>query len=66
VIGIYRGKFKQRSYFPCKQLGDIICDLENKGGPMKKAILAAALCGAAVGVGRPPPPPPPPPGWGRV
>ena len=30
------------------QLGDIICDLENKGGIMKKVILGAALCGAAV------------------
>jgi hypothetical protein len=30
------------------QLGDIICDLENKGGPVKKVILGAALCSAAV------------------
>lgn len=30
------------------QLGDIICDLENKGGIMKKVILGAALCSAAV------------------
>jgi PE-PPE domain len=32
------------------QLGDIICDLKNKGAAMKKVILGVALCGAAVGL----------------
>jgi PE-PPE domain len=30
------------------QRGDIICDLVNKGGPMKEVILGVALCSAAV------------------
>ena len=53
MIGIYRGKFNNVVTFRANQLGDIICDLENKGGPMKKVILAAALCGAAVALAGP-------------